>query len=624
MKSSKKLTQNQLIGLVTAIFVVLLGVGLYFAQKPAEPAEVVEFDSMTPPPLVTIDAGYNATLSGEPFYIVEEDDENLYDDGLDTCNEIGTAEYRRSVQNGWFQVVAYEDGMTVEDIIFEQIELREGDKMVAVIYDAEDQEFKAWPNKIIVNTDGSNVSLLDREQELEKGTVVSVSANRDADYCFDYAEVGSHENIEMRWNLVSKPDFDAVDYRAIWEVAFAKGGDSGVDPERFYAYDDPSNSVVPQDLPEDELYWVYGGAATSVTDGGDLPDPNPNPNPTEQGIVVKVDNENTAGQRDVVEGETFQVEENGGELRYSVGLALPADGEVELEFEMYEDGQQVDLTSATELASRSVAAGANAFATGKNFSDGESTLTSFNLEAIDDDLAELPKEVEFRIVDAAGNLDTVSFKVEIIDDELGNVVCTQELRYGVVLEVVGIANNPITDASVIVIQDGVEVERLNGAGVGGVYQLLAEQEGEYTIRVEKAGVESESFDVTLEKDECHVITQQRKVYLEDQVVTEVLEGEDVVGFGPVDSLLVYLEKPDGAENYNQILQDQLTFSSEINDVEYSVYLTDSGRAVLNITSIQYNSNAVSGQINLQVEFAESSAQGAASSVGAYRLKVDQP
>jgi hypothetical protein len=272
MKAFKKISQNQLIGLVTVVFVILLLVVLYVAKVPEGVEET--FDPNEVPPMVSIDTSYNATLSGEPFYIVEDDDER-FDDSLDVCNDLGSDSYRRDVQNFWYQVVAYEDGLTVEDVIFEQINVEEGDKMVAVIYDSEDQEFMAWPNKLIIDSSGDNVELLERDYELEKGEVVAVSVDKDTEYCFDYSEVGSHENIDLKWNLVSKPDVEKVDYRAIWEVAFAKGGDSLEDPERYYSYTDPSDSVNPVDLTDTELYWVYGGEPQKVVDGGDLgEDPN--------------------------------------------------------------------------------------------------------------------------------------------------------------------------------------------------------------------------------------------------------------------------------------------------------------------------------------------------------------
>ena len=269
MKALKKLSQNQLIGALTFVFVVLLGIGLYLANSPGEVVD--DFDSNETPPLVRIDAGYNATLSGQPFYRVDDSDED-FDDSLDVCNEFGSDSYRRGIQNGWYQVVAYEDNMRVEDVIFEQIDLEDGDLMVAVLYDSEEQEWKAWPNKIILDEDGDRVELLDRDMRLKKGTVVSVSSNQNVDYCFDYEEIGSHENIDLRWNLVSRPNFEEVDYRSIWEVAFAKGGDSGVDLERYYSSNDPDDSVDVADLEADQLYWVYGGEPSVVSGGGDLPE----------------------------------------------------------------------------------------------------------------------------------------------------------------------------------------------------------------------------------------------------------------------------------------------------------------------------------------------------------------
>jgi hypothetical protein len=626
MKAFKKISQNQLIGLVTVVFVILLLVVLYVAKVPEGVEET--FDPNEVPPMVSIDTSYNATLSGEPFYIVEDDDER-FDDSLDVCNDLGSDSYRRDVQNFWYQVVAYEDGLTVEDVIFEQINVEEGDKMVAVIYDSEDQEFMAWPNKLIIDSSGDNVELLERDYELEKGEVVAVSVDKDTEYCFDYSEVGSHENIDLKWNLVSKPDVEKVDYRAIWEVAFAKGGDSLEDPERYYSYTDPSDSVNPVDLTDTELYWVYGGEPQKVVDGGDLgEDPN-TPVEDEQKIVVKVansiDGSNVAGQRDVVEGETFQINENGGEVRYSVGLLEPADGEVELEFEIYEDGTLVEVQDAEEILSRSVAAGEGAFARGKNFRDGESTLTAFNLVAKDDDLAEIPKSVEFKVVDKAGVLDEVSFKIDIIDDETGATACTLEARPGLVVKVEGLKGEVLKDATVIAMKDGVEVERLSETLLGSdFYSMLLEQDGEYDVRIEKAGVASKSFSVVIEKDECHVITEERVVVLENDSLVTLNDEGDVVGFGPESFVAAYLEKPAGAEAYNVLRQDQILFSSEIESAKHSVKILDDGKVLLNLSDIVYKNGENTGQVSLEVEYAESDAQDANTAVGSYVLKVDKP
>lgn len=598
MKAFKKISQNQLIGLVTFVFVVLLLGILYVAKVPV--GENESFDPNEVPPLVTIDTGYNATLSGEPFYVVEENDER-FDDGLEACGDLGTESYRIGVQNGWYQVVAYEDGMTVEDVIFEQINVSEGDKMVAVIYNSEDQEFMAWPNKIIVNGSGDNVEILERDFELDKGTVVSVSVNRDVEYCFDYSEIGVHENIDLKWNLVSKPDFEKVDYRAIWEVAFAKGGDSGVDPERYYSYTDPSNSIEPEDLPDEELYWVYGGAPQEIVEGGDLGEEPGDSGGQSQKIVVKVansiDGSNVAGQRDIVEGETFQINEKGGEVRYSVGLLEPADGEVELEFEIYEDGNLVQVQDAEEIASRSVASGANAFARGKNFRDGENTLTSFNLVAIDDEVGELPKSVEFKVVDKSRNLSPVSFKIDIVDDETDAVACTMEARPGLVLTVQGLRGDIIKDATVIAIKDGLEVERQNETLLGGDnYSMLFENDGDFEIRVEKSGVESKSISVQIEKDECHVITEERTVTLENEVLPYIENEGAVFSLSGKDHVVV-LELP--SENANVVLQSQ--YQPQDRSLPYSLVR----RGEFMVLEI---SGADRGNYTLQVQYAKSDSQ----------------
>lgn len=417
MKMFKKLTQNQLIGLVTAVFVVVLGVVLLTTKE--APTEEVSFDPEVAPPTLTIDTSYNATLSGEPFYIVTEDDEDMYDDSLDTCDEIGSDSDRIELQNRWYQVVAYEDDMTVEEVIFSQIELREGDKMIAVTYDAENQEFKAMPNKLILNTDGNNVEILEFDETLKRGTVIAVSANRDADFCADYDEVGLHENIENKWNLVSRPDFETVDYRAIWEVAFAKGGDSGVDPERYYSYTDPDDSVEVADLSTDLLYWVYGGEPGTVTDGGDLPEENNGGNngDDEQGFVVEVNNSVTnpgqAGVRDVVSGETFEIDEE-GTLGFAVGLKETPEEDVEMNFVLRVDG--VVVTNGMNDVAKITSPGVDP-ANGRNFvADQSAEVLSYSLVSLDD-LNDVSETVTVTVSDVAGELDPVTFNVKINDDE---------------------------------------------------------------------------------------------------------------------------------------------------------------------------------------------------------------
>lgn len=518
MKMFKKLTQNQLIGLVTAVFVVVLGVVLLTTKE--APTEEVSFDPEVAPPTLTIDTSYNATLSGEPFYIVTEDDEDMYDDSLDTCDEIGSNSDRIELQNRWYQVVAYEDDMTVEEVIFSQIELREGDKMIAVIYDAENQEFKAMPNKLILNTDGNNVEILEFDETLKRGTVIAVSANRDADFCADYDEVGLHENIENKWNLVSRPDFETVDYRAIWEVAFAKGGDSGVDPERYYSYTDPDDSVEVADLSTDLLYWVYGGEPGTVTDGGDLPEENNGGNngDDEQGFVVEVNNSVTnpgqAGVRDVVSGETFEIDEE-GTLGFAVGLKETPEEDVEMNFVLRVDG--VVVTNGTNDVAKITSPGVDP-ANGRNFvADQSAEVLSYSLVSLDD-LNDVSETVTVTVSDAAGELDPVTFNVKINDDEAITSACNQDLKYGVVLAVEDADGNSITDALVVVTDaSGNEEERHPSvnAPAGTMYQLLPEKEGDYSITISKADFEPQGIDVTLVKDECHVQTQEITVVFEE-------------------------------------------------------------------------------------------------------------
>lgn len=212
------------------------------------------------PPGIVIDSGYNATLSGTPFYIVTSDDENMYDDSLDTCAELGGEDDR---QQGWYSVVAHQDGMTVREVVFEQANLEEGDSMLAVYYNPSEKSFEAMPNRIIKAAGGADLPLLDWNTVLEEGEVVVVNSNRSVDFCKDYAEAVDHEVVTVgSWNLVSRPDFDAVGYRSIWSVDF-----SGQNLNQFYREGDANFD--PSSLEDDILYWVYGGELASEDNGSE-------------------------------------------------------------------------------------------------------------------------------------------------------------------------------------------------------------------------------------------------------------------------------------------------------------------------------------------------------------------
>lgn len=200
------------------------------------------------PPSIKIDTGYNATLGGEPFYFVSSSDASKFDSSIDACKNVGKESERISNQNGWYQVVAYEDNMKVEDVIFKQINLPEGAKMIAVIYDNKLGSFRALPNKIISGDDGK-VPLLNMNDVIPKGTVVSVTSNASVDYCLSYMDLGLHTNVGTGWNLVSRPDLNKVNFVSIWELAFAKGSNS------IEYYPSVSWSGL---LPSNKLYWIYG------------------------------------------------------------------------------------------------------------------------------------------------------------------------------------------------------------------------------------------------------------------------------------------------------------------------------------------------------------------------------
>jgi hypothetical protein len=240
-----------------AALMLILVVGLVFGDD----FQKVDVQEIGVPPGVMIDTGYNATLSGTPFYTVTEDDESLYNSSLDTCDEIGGAGDR---QQGWYSVVASEDSLTVREVLFEQVNLKEGDNVLAVYYNSEIKSFEAMPNKIIKSQGGGDLPLLNLNKVLKKGEVVVVNSNRSVDFCKDYSEAVDHSVMSVgSWNLISKPDFEKVGYRSIWSVDF-----SGESLQQYYREGDSGFDT--NSLSEAELYWIYGGnIGSGNTDGGD-------------------------------------------------------------------------------------------------------------------------------------------------------------------------------------------------------------------------------------------------------------------------------------------------------------------------------------------------------------------
>lgn len=246
--SMKKLV----LGISVLVGVVVLGVLLTSGE--VENEEVVGS-----PPGIEIDTSYNATISGTPFYTVLQEDEDLFDNNLATCTDLGGESDR---QEGWYSLVALEDGKTVKEVVFEQAQLEKGDNLIAVYYNSGDKTWESVPNRIIKGEGGVDLPLLNWNKTLKKGEVITVTSNRSVDFCKNYDESTGHENVVVgSWNLVSKPDFEKVGYRSIWTVDFSKVNLSQL-------YKEGDNGFDALAMSDDDLYWIYGGRVGGNNNGG--------------------------------------------------------------------------------------------------------------------------------------------------------------------------------------------------------------------------------------------------------------------------------------------------------------------------------------------------------------------
>lgn len=460
-------------------------------------------EALAGPPQLVTDPGYGATLSGSPYYAVSQSEEDLF--AMSSCNLTDDR------QNGWYEVVALNDGATVRDTIFKQAKFKEGDLFVAVIWNAEDKTFESLPNKIFKAGDGSRLPLLSLDKTLKKGTVIALNSNRDVEYCADnYDDTAGHENIYKGWNLVSKPNFEKVNELAVWTVDFGQPG-----PVQKYPKLNASDADT-KDLSDDILYWVYGGSDAAGVTGGNNGGSQTGNDP--EILLETLRTDGVAGTRVVNNNDELLLAEKEGTISMYVSLTSQPDSDVELEFQLYENGSRVsNVAFAKEVAIRS-SVGSTAFQTGQNFTTNNyATKNNFVLVGIDDDKVEI-NNAEIRVVDKAGKMATRTFKVGIVDDDVlnGGAVCTQNLVYGLILSVKDQAQNTINDALVVVTDaSGNEVERMTGTIGFSQYTLLAEREGTYTVSISKSGYKSTSFEVTLEKDECHVVTQVAEIVMEN-------------------------------------------------------------------------------------------------------------
>lgn len=506
----KSFNLKKVLGIVALVAVVLVA-GLLFTRD----SELTDEEIGTPPG-VMIDSSFNATLSGSPYYFVTRSDERLYDDSLDTCTTKGSNTDRLQNQNGWYRVVAHEDNLTVREIVFSQVELREDDPTVIFYYNAEDQTFEAQPNRILRNSDGSRLPELDLDKKLDKGEVVVVTSNRSADFCADYDEASPHVNVYEGWNLIAKPDFEKVDFRSIWEVALAKGGNSGTLPEKYFPTTNANFDAA--NLTDNDLYWVYVGAGGVIDPGGEPAD--------DQEIVLEHN-----GQ-EISNGDTFEISEKDGVFQYTLGLKENAAEKVELEFELLENGQVVaNFANAEEVTSTAV--GATSVVTGISFAKGEKDPANLVLTAIDDS-DNGDDEVELRIKDKAGKLDARNFKLTLKDDD----AATENTLNVLVVESAATeqaTQTPIDDANVAIKNTTVAGK----TGADGKVELKTTLD---TLEIE---VSADGFDdktVTVDDFSNEVVVVLQKSQPTEGAALEVkatpIDKDEYIVVGPVDGSLI--------------------------------------------------------------------------------------
>lgn len=96
-------------------------------------------------------------------------------------------------------------------------------------------------------------------------------------------------------------------------------------------------------------------------------------------------------------------------------------------------------------------------------------------------------------------------------EEPGGQVCTTEARYSTTITVEDAGGTPVTDAEVTYSVDGSAFTDCESFGDGS-YACGIEEDGAFRIQVEHEG-STETIDLDIESDECHVIQQTATVTL---------------------------------------------------------------------------------------------------------------
>lgn len=95
----------------------------------------------------------------------------------------------------------------------------------------------------------------------------------------------------------------------------------------------------------------------------------------------------------------------------------------------------------------------------------------------------------------------------------GGIVCTEVFVYGVSLTLTDAAGAPITGANVT-LTDGSFSETMEEIG-SGMYVGAGERAGTYDMLIEAEGFTGQTISgITVDEDECHVITVAREVTLD--------------------------------------------------------------------------------------------------------------
>ena len=107
---------------------------------------------------------------------------------------------------------------------------------------------------------------------------------------------------------------------------------------------------------------------------------------------------------------------------------------------------------------------------------------------------------------------TFPFVLSTLLTGCGENLCTTEIIFSVNVQILDETGQPVADATPTYSVDGGEEQACEDDGTGG-YNCGEDQSGEITVHVSLDGYEDEEASVTVEADECHVITESLEIQL---------------------------------------------------------------------------------------------------------------